>query len=185
MTRPIAAGILASALAVALTAFADAPSTPYAGQQARAVKSLPDDHIADYLAGRGMGLAKPAELNSYPGPMHVLELAAQIDLTPEQKARTEGLIPPMREEAKRLGALYIQKERELDELFASKRVMSEALEAKLKEIADLQAEIRLVHLRTHLAQAEILTPEQIGRYNHLQGYGSAESGHTGHSGGGH
>ena len=48
---------------------------PYAGLQARPVKALSDQQIADLRAGRGMGLALAAELNGYPGPMHVLELA--------------------------------------------------------------------------------------------------------------
>ena len=46
--------------------------SPYAGMQARPVKALSDQQIADLKAGRGMGLALPAELNGYPGPSHVL-----------------------------------------------------------------------------------------------------------------
>ena len=40
------------------------------------IKSLSQDDQSALLAGRGMGLARPAELNGYPGPAHVLELAA-------------------------------------------------------------------------------------------------------------
>ena len=36
--------------------------------------------MADLRAGRGMGLALAAELNGYPGPAHVLELADKLDL---------------------------------------------------------------------------------------------------------
>src|SRR4029079_2796548 len=43
---------------------------PYAGQQARGVKALSDEEVSGYLAGAGMGFAKAAELNGYPGPMH-------------------------------------------------------------------------------------------------------------------
>jgi hypothetical protein len=43
----------------------------YAGLQARAIKALSDQQIADLRAGRGMGLALAAELNGFPGPLHV------------------------------------------------------------------------------------------------------------------
>src|SRR5207244_4142384 len=49
--------------------------SPYAGQQRRSVKALSEQQLSDLQAGRGMGLALPAELNGYPGPSHVLELA--------------------------------------------------------------------------------------------------------------
>lgn len=41
----------------------------YAGLQQRAIKALSDQQKADLRAGRGMGLALPAELNGYPGPI--------------------------------------------------------------------------------------------------------------------
>ena len=41
---------------------------PYAGMQARPVKALSEQQMADLQAGRGMGLALAAELNGYPGP---------------------------------------------------------------------------------------------------------------------
>jgi hypothetical protein len=39
----------------------------YAGMQARSIKSLSEQQVADLSAGRGMGLALAAELNGYPG----------------------------------------------------------------------------------------------------------------------
>ena len=68
--------------------------TPYAGLQQRTIKALSDEQIADLKAGRGMGLALAAELNGYPGPLHVLELKDQLQLTAEQKA---ALSAPLRE----------------------------------------------------------------------------------------
>jgi hypothetical protein len=41
---------------------------PYAGLEARAIKALSEQQIADLEAGRGMGMALAAELNGYPGP---------------------------------------------------------------------------------------------------------------------
>src|SRR5262249_1929289 len=59
----------------AATAWAQDPSSnPYAGQQSRSIKALSEDDIAALLKGAGIGLAKAAELNGYPGPAHVLAL---------------------------------------------------------------------------------------------------------------
>ncbi len=61
-----------AALAIALVGITPAAwaqtHQPYAGLQARPVKALSDQQIADLKAGRGMGLALAAELNGYPGP---------------------------------------------------------------------------------------------------------------------
>ena len=64
---------------------APAPS-PYAGEQTREIKALSGSDIANLRNGRGMGLARPAELNRYPGPRHVLD-TAELALTPAQIAR--------------------------------------------------------------------------------------------------
>lgn len=55
--------------------------TPYAGMQSRPIKALSDQQLSDLRAGRGMGLALAAELNGYPRPSHVLELANQLGLS--------------------------------------------------------------------------------------------------------
>jgi hypothetical protein len=54
---------------------ADSRANPYADQQTRSIKSLSEEDIAALLNGEGMGMAKAAELNGYPGPKHVLTLA--------------------------------------------------------------------------------------------------------------
>jgi hypothetical protein len=64
---------IALAAIIASTAALAQDHHPYAGMAQRQVKSLADQQIADLRAGRGMGLALPAELNGYPDPAHVLE----------------------------------------------------------------------------------------------------------------
>ncbi len=184
--RPLAA---LTALALAACAApheaprpAAAAATPYAGQQARDVKALSADEQADLLAGRGMGLAKSAELNGYPGPLHVLELARELGLTPEQRARTEALFASMQRDASALGARLVDEERALDALFATRQVDASRLADATKRIGALQAELRRVHLDAHLEQTRILTAAQTARYVELRGYGTAGSGgaHGGH-----
>jgi Spy/CpxP family protein refolding chaperone len=178
--------IVVCLLAVACGAFGAnvaAAESPYVGQEGRAIKALSPDDVDAYLAGKGMGLAKAAELNGYAGPAHVLELAPQLSLTPEQRARTQALFASMQAEAMQLGRALVEQERELDRLFASKTITPERLAMALTEIGSLQAQVRGAHLRAHLAQVQILTPEQNARYAELRGYRG--NGPPPHHGGAH
>jgi hypothetical protein len=67
---------------------------PYAGLEARSIKTLSDQQIGDLRAGRGMGLALAAELNGYPGPMHVLELADALGLSANSVRRFRNYSQP-------------------------------------------------------------------------------------------
>jgi Spy/CpxP family protein refolding chaperone len=144
--------------------------SPYIGQESREIKALSPQEISDYLSGKGMGLAKAAELNGYPGPAHVLELAAQLELTSEQKTKTEALFETMQARAIMLGKELVQEERALDRLFASRTVSSETLENVLARIGRLQGQVRRVHLDAHLKQTALLTSAQIDKYDRLRGY---------------
>jgi Spy/CpxP family protein refolding chaperone len=99
--------------------------------------------------------AKAAELNGYPGPAHVLALAEQLQLTPEQLAKTRNIEASMRAKAKTVGTALIDAEAQLDNLFASKRIDDRALNASLQHIAELQSELRHAHLRAHLQQTAL------------------------------
>ena len=183
--RLIRLNLLALSCALASLAQATSPA-PYAGQQSREIKALSGDEQADLLAGKGMGLAKAAELNGYPGPAHVLELAGELALSAEQRARTQAVWQAMDARARALGQQVVDAERELDALFASKQVTRERLGEQVDRIGVLQAQLRAVHLEAHLEQARILTPEQTTRYAARRGYaggGAAGGGQGGHGGG--
>ena len=66
------------ACALILISSASIAETPYAGLQARQIKSLSEQQVADLKAGRGMGMALAAELNGYPGPAHVLRMSRSL-----------------------------------------------------------------------------------------------------------
>lgn len=70
--------------------------SPYTSQQDRSIKALSSERIAGLQAGRGLGYAKAAELNGFPGPKHVLELAEELALSDDQRARTRALSSPCR-----------------------------------------------------------------------------------------
>ena len=167
---------LISALAVVCASGAlDAATgpSPYTGQESRDIKALSSDDIESLLAGKGMGYAKAAELNGYPGPAHVLELSSELALSVEQRARTQALFASMQSKAVSLGAALVDEERNLDRLFSAKAITPENLSASLAAIGALQAKVRGVHLEAHLAQIAILTPEQVERYSRLRGYAGA------------
>ena len=150
----------------------------YVGQESRAIKALSDNEVADLLAGKGMGYAKAAELNGYPGPSHVLELADELRLTDSQRRETRTVFDAMQKKAADLGRALVEEETKLDGLFAQREADPQALDAALLRIGELQARVRGAHLEAHLAQARILTPEQMRRYGELRGYG--RSSHPGH-----
>lgn len=83
-------------------------ASPYAGQESRAIKVLSPEDVAAYLAGKGRGLVKAAELNGFAGPAHVLELAEPLGLTPEQRSRTQAIFAAMDSRAKELGRALIE-----------------------------------------------------------------------------
>jgi hypothetical protein len=151
-----------------------AETLPYAGMQNRSLKALSEQQIEDLRAGRGMGLAMAAELNSYPGPAHVLELASALNLSDDQRARTRALFEEMRNTAVRLGNAVLAKEGELDGAFASGRIDDAGLHRMLADLGRLQGELRYTHLKYHLAMRGMLSFDQIAAYNRFRGYDSGQ-----------
>lgn len=170
--------IIASLLLFAGSALAQ--HQPYAGQQERDIKALSPDEVKQYLSGAGMGYAKPAELNRFPGPMHVLELAEKLELTPDQRVRAKSLMDAHKAEARAIGAKRVDAERAIEMLFRSGSVDDATLATSVREAAVLEGEYRLAHLETHRRTRELLSDEQVGRYVRLRGYeGAAPVSHEG------
>jgi hypothetical protein len=167
---------LVAIVAVVLLNSSAMAQQPYAGLQGRSVKTLSDQQIADLNSGRGMGLALAAELNGYPGPIHAVELAEQLHLSPGQVSKLRSLFEAMKTEAIPLGATLILQERNLNDDFANRTVTIASLEAATKMIGATQAALRATHLKYHLSTVAVMSPEQVARYNELRGY-SANQGH--------
>jgi Spy/CpxP family protein refolding chaperone len=154
---------------------------PYAGLEARPIKALSEQQIADLRAGRGMGLALAAELNGYPGPMHVLEMADALHLSDQQRAKVQELFTAMKAEAIPLCERLIAQEAELDKAFAGKTITAATLAASTGAIGATHAALRQAHLKYHLLTVEVLTPAQVQHYGELRGYKrSAQHPHSQH-----
>ena len=114
-------------------------------------------------------MAKAAELNGYPGPRQVLALAKELRLTEAQAYQTNAFRDRMSAAARPLGAELIDRERLLDQLFATGEITPERLTAETTAIGDIQGRLRAVHLAAHLETRAILTPEQVAQYNQTPG----------------
>jgi Spy/CpxP family protein refolding chaperone len=134
------------------------------------IKALSSEEVEQYLSGAGMGYAKAAELNRHPGPMHVLELADQLKLTPEQRTATARLMDAHKAEARKIGAQLVAAERALDELFRSGAVAGDTLAQAVARTAVLKGEYRLAHLERHRRMRALLSDGPVARYDALRGY---------------
>ena len=164
------AAVIAAAFVLAAQPSSAPAQQPYAGLQARPIKALSEEQIADLRAGRGMSLALAAELNGYPGPAHVLELESSLGLSDAQRRKAQELFAAMQAEAIPLGEQLIAQERELDRQFAERTITEASLALVMQSIGATQAMLRTAHLKYHLAMLTVLTPHQAQRYAELRGY---------------
>jgi len=163
--------LLSLAMALALGASETlAQGHPYATLTDRQIKGLSAEDIANLRAGRGMGMALPAELNRYPGPAHVLENEVILGLTAEQKQEVQSQFESMQREAVALGEQVIAREMALDALFRSGTANIDSINSATADLASLFGQLRAVHLRTHVATRATLTEAQLAAYQRLRGY---------------
>ena len=147
-------------------------TSPYAERAEGGIAALTPEEIEGLLTGQGMGMALPAELNGYPGPRHVLEMAEELGITTEQRAAVETVYSQMHATAVAHGERIVTLEGELDEGFSTGEITESDLEELVSAIAEERANLRASHLRAHLRLVPILTPDQIRKYSRLRGYGS-------------
>jgi len=149
--------------------------SPYMGLENRQIKALSDSQVQQLRDGEGMSLALAAELNHYPGPRHVLDMATQLDLTTKQEKEVQALVDAHRPKAQELGAAIIAKERELDQAFARHTITEPRLREMTREIARMEGDLRYLHLAAHLELRKVLTDQQIKKYDQIRGYSRSAS----------
>lgn len=145
-------------------------TSPYASFTHREIKALSPEETEGLLNGGGLGMALSAELNHYPGPRHVLEMRALLDLSSEQEAEIQRIFDEMQEQARPLGRTIVDLERGLDRSFADGSITEGRMVELLEAIALAQARLRAAHLRAHLRLVPILTESQRERYERARGY---------------
>ncbi len=127
-----------------------------------------------------MGLALAAELNGHPGPKHVLEMSQKLGLSLSQRQQTAQVFDSMQEAAKDLGRQILEREKRLDQLFATEALDELTLNTLTAEIGRLQGRLRGVHLGAHLEMMPILSLHQRQRYVAMRGYGGGGHHDQGH-----
>ena len=127
-------------------------------------RAMSESEVEGLLKGEGMGQAKAAEMNRYPGPRHVLDRGEELRLTPRQREIAERLVEEMRVRSIRAGKVVVAKERALDALFSGGKATDSNVARLVREIAVARGEARLAHLRAHLALRPHLSKAQIAEY---------------------
>lgn len=149
--------------------------SPYANQERSEIAALTVQELAGLREGAGMGLARAAELNSYPGPKHVLELAAELELSAQQRSAIEAIFDRMHEQAIQLGEQVLEQERQLDRRFAHQHVDADLVNELTAKIGRLRGMLRAAHLRAHIETTALLEDEQVRRYEAARGYTKQQS----------
>lgn len=169
---------------LALIGFITVPAladiAPYAGKDERAIKALAVERIEGLRAGAGLGYAKAAELNGWPGPLHALELADALALSADQRAEITAIRMSMLAKAKPLGESLIAAEAALNALFAQRALDAAMVAEATAQIGAIEAKLRAVHLTAHIEMKPLLTRHQQMIYAQRRGYSVDDDGHGGH-----
>ena len=166
--------MLLPGLAAEASENASSHHSKYAGQQSREIKSLSAEDIAELKRGGGWGLAKAAELNGVPGPIHLLEMKNEIGLDEAQRSAIGAIYRRMKSRAIIHGERLIDLERRLESGFRNRTITDALLRDSLSAIAETKKELRYVHLAAHIETLKVLSEKQIRTYNTLRGYSKAD-----------
>jgi len=177
LTNVVLALALSGLPAVAQEVHHDCPrmSGSTHAQAATNESGVSDEQRREYLNGEGMGLAKAAELNHYPGPRHVLDIADNLGLSTDQITATRALFDDMHADAQALGKQVVAREDELYALFREQHADADKVRQLTAEIANLQGQLRALHLTAHIHERALLSAEQVTKYDALRTYVPGES----------
>ncbi len=145
-------------------------ASPYAHTRSSEFSTLTPQEVRELRNGEGMGLARPAELNSFPGPRHLLELKSALDLSEMQVERIEAIRRKMKTQAVAKGEEILQAEQHLADLFASGHPTVTAVNRITEQLGIMRGQLQAIHLVAHVESARHLTVEQIRNYDRLRGY---------------
>lgn len=93
----------------------------------------------------------------------------KISLTNQQELAIKALYDGMKASAISLGNQLIELETVLDAAFSDKSITMNSLSGLIGNIESVRAELRIVHLSTHL-KPDILSTQPVALYNELRGY---------------
>ena len=145
-------------------------ASPYAHAQSAEVSNLTPDEVRELRNGEGMGLARAAELNHFPGPKHLLDLWSELDLNHAQIDRIQAIHKNMRTQAIAKGEDILKAEIHLANLFASGQPTAAEVKRVTEHLGIMRGQLQAIHLLAHIESTRELTGEQIQGYDRLRGY---------------
>ena len=145
-------------------------SSSYAHSRGAEVTSLTDEEVRALRQGEGMGLARAAELNHFPGPRHLLDLASDLELSDAQVSRVQAIHDRMKSKAVAKGEDIIMAEKHLAELFASGDPSARKMAQVTEHLGAMRGQLQAIHLLAHIEAARELSAGQIREYDKLRGY---------------
>ncbi|MBY5378726.1 hypothetical protein ELG83_32175 (plasmid) [Rhizobium leguminosarum] len=145
-------------------------TSAYAQEAVRDIKSLSATDVDELARGGGWGFAKPAELNGYPGPSHVLQMKDRLGLTDDQLLKVQKAFDLMQVQASEEGKVFVEAERELDAAFRSGAITESALRNLVATAEASRSRLRFIHLAAHLEVTRLLDDGQITAYGEHRGY---------------
>lgn len=134
-----------------------------------AIRSLPGRDIVALAGGEGGGLAKIADLNGYPGPRHVLDMDAHLNLTTRQREQLRQVMSTMEADAKEVATRYLSALAQLEEDTRQGSLSGDQFLKRYRAVEALRTELGAVHLITHFKTKDLLTPAQVATYYKPQG----------------
>src|SRR3970040_2422628 len=120
------------------------PTSPYIPLLDSPIRGLSVDEISDLETGAGAGFARAAQLNGYPGPRHILDLQAQLDLSEDQLAEVQTLYDEMNGEARQLGSEILKMESDIELAFRNQSIDEDSLATQVAALAEKYGELRVL-----------------------------------------
>jgi Spy/CpxP family protein refolding chaperone len=172
--------ILVAALLVPLFVMAAQASDSQVDKSAtvdakQSIKPISEYNLPGVGKGEGAGSGEAAELNGYPGPAHVIQMAANLGLDDRQIGAVKAIHEEMLQAVRAIAGEVKERQHELDALFESGTVTVAALEKATSAVSEAQGRLHFVHFRAHLKTREVLTPSQISTFKQIQAQASMES----------
>jgi hypothetical protein len=134
------------------------------------VSQIPPDRNT-LLNGFEGDLGKTGEINSYPSPKSILELATTLNLSSIQKSRLSDIQSNTVARAKQLGKEIVQIENELYRAFQARIVNEKSCTDDAQQIGRLRGKLRGIFLNARIRAKAVLNESQISMYRQISGEG--------------
>jgi hypothetical protein len=133
------------------------------------LKTLSDIQYNALINGDDIyGMSLAAELNHCPSPEKVIKFKKQLDLSPIQVNKLMAINKELRRKKLEMGLIIIHNERTLDSIFRYHRLDNGSLIFYANRYGLYQGELRNTILQSCLAAWNLLTPQQIKKYQALE-----------------